>query len=89
VRVPWRSFNADLEYGEHHGTVFYVTAAAFAGYGAELDQLSEIVGGIHQEKRVADLRSYEVIGFIEREIVASPWLTPAHAAELGQPRRPM
>jgi len=46
------------------------------------------VGGVHPEKRVADLRAHDVIGFIERRIVAGPWLRPDDAAELGQPPVP-
>lgn len=74
---------------DYHGVVRYVTATDFARYTAELEQLSDVVGGIRPRKRVGELRTYDVVGFIEREIVASPWLRPEDAAELGQPSRPV
>lgn len=69
---------------DYRGVVHHVTAADFAHYSAELAQLSEIVGGIRPQKRVAELRGYDVVGFIERAIVATPLLSPEDAAELGR-----
>lgn len=74
---------------DYRGVVHYVTTADFAHYDVELGQLSEVVGGIRPQRRVNELRGYDVVGLIEREIVASPWLSPEEAAELGQPHPPV
>lgn len=66
------------------GWIRYVSAVEFARYAAELDRLSEIVSSRFPDKTVSDLRDYEVVRFIEREVVAAPWLQPRDAAMLGR-----
>jgi hypothetical protein len=71
--------------------VFYVTAAEFARYAADLTGLTEVAGRLYSgrlysDRRVSELRGHEVITFIERRVVASPRLDPRHAALLGQRR---
>jgi hypothetical protein len=66
------------------GVVFYVSTHDFSGYADELGRLAELTGSLHPTVRVSQLRDHQVIGFIERVIVASSSLSPAHAAELGQ-----
>lgn len=64
--------------------VRYVSQAEFARYSADLDNLSTIVSGIHPETPVSELRDYEVVRFVERDVVAAAWLQPGHAALLGR-----
>jgi hypothetical protein len=66
--------------------VFYVPTRDFSGYAEELGRLAHVVGGVHSMVRVSQLREYRVIGFIEQVIVASSWLSAAHAEKLGQRR---
>jgi hypothetical protein len=66
--------------------VFYVTSAEFARYAEDLDRLSGIVGSLYPDKTVSDLRDYEVVGFLERRVVASPLLDPGHATMLCRGR---
>lgn len=66
--------------------VFYVSAHDFTGYAEELGRLAQLAGGRHLTVRVSHVRHHRVIGYIEQGIVASRWLSPAHAAALGQPR---
>jgi hypothetical protein len=66
--------------------VFYVTAGEFAGYVAELDNLTDIASNLHVRPRIDDLRDREVVAFVERRIVASPLLKPRHAKMLGHVR---
>jgi hypothetical protein len=49
-----------------------------------LDRLTGIAGAIEPRTRVSELRRYDVVGFLEREIVAAPWPDPSHAAQLGR-----
>jgi hypothetical protein len=62
----------------------YVSPAEFARYSADLDHLSTIVSGTQSETPVSELRDYEVVRFVEREVVAAAWLQPGHAAMLGR-----
>ena len=65
--------------------VRYVAPAEFGRYLADLDRLNHVVGSVIQATvRVGDLRGYEVIQFIEREVVPAPWLRPSHARMLGR-----
>jgi hypothetical protein len=64
--------------------VFYVGRDEFTRYASDLEQLSEVAGDLHSFTRVADLRGYGVIDFVERRIVASSWLMPIDAETLGQ-----
>ncbi|HEU4422589.1 MAG TPA: hypothetical protein VFR67_08610 [Pilimelia sp.] len=64
--------------------VFYVEPREFAGYSAELDALTEIVGDAYPDKRVADLRHYGVVAFLERRVVSSARLAPRHGVLLGR-----
>jgi hypothetical protein len=66
------------------GWIRYVSAVEFARYAAELDRLSEIVSSRFPDKTVSDLRDYEVVRFIEREVVAAPWFAPSDAVMLGR-----
>lgn len=68
------------------GVVFYVSTHDFSGYAEELGRLAELTGSLHPTVRVSQLRDHQVIGFIERVVVASGALSPAHAEELGQRR---
>jgi hypothetical protein len=70
----------------------YVGPAEFDRYLAELDRLTDVVGSVQQATiKVDDLRDYEVIRFIDREIAPAPWLRPGDAQMLGrdgaEPRR--
>jgi hypothetical protein len=66
--------------------VRYVTPAEFERYLADLDRLNHVAGSLHQVTlRVDDLRDHEVIQFLEREVVAAPWLRAADARMLGRP----
>jgi hypothetical protein len=75
---------AGTQEAHEQGVIFYVSMPEFARYAEELRRLAELVGSVHSLARVSELRGPEVIGFIERGIVASTWLSPADAAELGQ-----
>jgi hypothetical protein len=81
-----RAGTEDAMQGDDSGVVFYVTAAEFARYAADLTGLTEVAGRLYSDRRVSELRGHEVITFIERRVVASPRLDPRHAALLGQRR---
>jgi hypothetical protein len=67
-------------------TVFFVPPPEFDRYLGELDELSEEAGGVHSTVKVDDIRDrYEVIRFIERRILDSPFLLRQHAAMLERP----
>lgn len=68
------------------GVVFYVTSEEFDRYAVDLDRLTAVAGNLHSQVRVADLRDYEVVRFLEERVVASPRLKPRHAVLLGQDR---
>ena len=65
-------------------TVFFVTTAQFAKYAAELVQLSEFATGLRSFTRLSELPRYDVLDFLERRVLASPWLDPLHAANLAR-----
>jgi hypothetical protein len=64
--------------------VRYVDAAEFARFAADLESLTDIVGTVRPDKTVLDLRDYEVIRWIEAQVVAAPWFGPRDAAWLGR-----
>jgi hypothetical protein len=66
------------------GVIFYVTNARFARYAADLERLEGIVFDAWENEPVSRLRDYEVIRFIEEQIVASPWFSPSDAMMLGR-----
>lgn len=66
------------------GVVFSVTAEEFTRYAVDLDELSEIAFARSLEKRVSDLRRFDVVTFLQRRVVASLRLRPMDAAILGQ-----
>jgi hypothetical protein len=68
--------------------VRYVDPGDFARYLADLKALTKIVGSIYPNRTVVDLRDYEVIRFVEAEIVGAPWFGPADAAWLGRGEAP-
>ena len=76
---------AGAEERHEAGVVFYVTAAEFGRYAAELAELSEILFSRWPKETVSDLRGYDVVGFLERRVVGSAWLRPQDAAMLGRP----
>jgi hypothetical protein len=64
--------------------VRYVTPAEFGRFAVDLDRLTGIAGALRPRTRVSELRRYDVVGFLEREIVPAPWLQPGHAVQLGR-----
>jgi hypothetical protein len=73
----------DNEYGPSSGVVFYVTSGAFDRHTVDLAALAELsADSFYPEETVSMLRGYEVIGFLERRVLASRWLQPQHAAML-------
>lgn len=66
------------------GVVFYVTAEEFARYAADLDRLTAVAGSLYSDRQVSTLLDHEVIGFLERRVVASSRLEPRHAILLGR-----
>jgi hypothetical protein len=76
-----------LDGSTEDSVVRYVEPAEFGAFAGDLDQLAEIVGSVHSMTPVSELRGYPVIGFVEREIVAAPWLGARQAAWLGRPAR--
>jgi hypothetical protein len=63
-------------------TVFYVAPAEFDRYAADLDALADVAGALHSSVTVDQVRDRDVIQFVERRIVDSPWLLPRDAALL-------
>jgi len=64
--------------------VRYVAPAEFDRYAAELPALYEVAGSRRSGVTVSRLLEYEVVRFIDAEIVAAPWLNPYHAEMLGR-----
>lgn len=67
------------------GVVFYVTAAEFGRYAADLAELSEIVYRPWPEQTASSLRRYPVVRYLEQRVADSGLLRPADAAILGRP----
>lgn len=65
-------------------TVFYVTADEFARYAGDLEDLSEIAGGLYSPIRRSDVVDRPAVRFIEDRILASSWLEPSDAASIGR-----
>jgi hypothetical protein len=73
----------DHEFGVSRGVVFYVSAREFDQYSDALASLAKINEySSRPKKSVSELRGYDVIGFLERRVLASRWVRPEHAAML-------
>ncbi|AEH07782.1 MULTISPECIES: hypothetical protein [Protofrankia] len=80
-RFEW---GQNSEFGSTSGVVFYVTPSDFARYAVDLVRLSEMnEDDFYARKTVSTLRGYDVVGFVERRVLASPWLLPRDAVMLG------
>lgn len=64
--------------------VYYVVAAEFQGYTADLAELTTVAGALRAGPPVSELGDHPVIDFIARRVVASPHLDPRHAALLAR-----
>jgi hypothetical protein len=79
-RFEW---GLDDERGPWGGVVSYVASGEFDRYAVDLAALAELnEDSFYPKETVSALRGYEVIGFLERRVLASRWLQPQHAAML-------
>jgi len=72
------------EMGPSTTLVWYVSPHEFDRYADELHRLTGIVGNRHSGITVSQLQEYDVVRFVDREIVGSRLLTPYEAEMLGR-----
>jgi hypothetical protein len=69
------------------GVVFYVTAAQFSGWSAELARLAEQDRqSFYATRTVSALRELQIVSFVERRVLNSPRFAERDARMLGMSR---
>jgi hypothetical protein len=67
------------------GVVYYVTAAEFARWSAELDRLAaQDRNSFHATRTVSALRDLDIVGFVERRVLTSPQFAERDGRMLGR-----
>jgi hypothetical protein len=64
---------------EQPTVVRFVHPSEFAQFAADLDELSELVGGVYTDKTVVDLQQYSVVRFVAEHVVGAGLMDPRDA----------
>jgi hypothetical protein len=79
-RAQWPATGGDA----NRAMIRYVRQEEFDRFATDLRHLSTVVSEKFIGTTVSGLRQFPVIQFVEREVVAAPWLAPDDAAMLGR-----
>jgi hypothetical protein len=73
----------DRQDGPRRRVAFYVTPDEFARHADDLARLAALNAySLHPKKKVSELRDYEVVGFVQRRVLASRWMDSWDASML-------